>query len=194
MLEVGGGPGELAARMRRELGCDVVMVDVSSRMVELARARGVDAQVGDVQELPFDETGRSTARSPPGCSSTSRTSTAGWRSWRACCGPAAGSSRSRTRRNICASCARSPERRLGPRVHARERRGTPRAPLRRVERRDADGWVTITDEETVQRVPRLAAARRLAIDARGRTSSRCESAGDLDLRRGEGRGDPRRRR
>ena len=31
------------------------MVDVSPRMVELARARGVDARVGDVQELPFDD-------------------------------------------------------------------------------------------------------------------------------------------
>jgi SAM-dependent methyltransferase len=40
VLEVGGGPG---------------MVDSSARMVELARARGVDARVGDVQELPFGD-------------------------------------------------------------------------------------------------------------------------------------------
>jgi SAM-dependent methyltransferase len=53
VLEVGGGPGELAARMRTELGADVAFVDISPRMVELARGRGVDAQVGDVQELPF---------------------------------------------------------------------------------------------------------------------------------------------
>jgi SAM-dependent methyltransferase len=53
VLEVGGGPGELAARIGGELECDVVMVDISARMVELARARGVDAHVGDVQELPF---------------------------------------------------------------------------------------------------------------------------------------------
>jgi SAM-dependent methyltransferase len=53
VLEVGGGPGELAERMQRELGADVTFVDISPRMVELARARGVDARVGDVQALPF---------------------------------------------------------------------------------------------------------------------------------------------
>jgi SAM-dependent methyltransferase len=57
VLEVGGGPGELSERMLRELPCEVVMIDVSPRMVELARSRGVDARVGDVQALPFaDET------------------------------------------------------------------------------------------------------------------------------------------
>lgn len=55
VLEVGGGPGELAARIEAELECEVVMLDISERMVELARARGVDAQVGDVQELPFED-------------------------------------------------------------------------------------------------------------------------------------------
>lgn len=54
VLEVGGGPGELAERLSARPGCEVVMVDVSSRMVELARARGVNARVGDVQELPFE--------------------------------------------------------------------------------------------------------------------------------------------
>ncbi len=53
VLEVGCGPGELAARIRDELGADVVAVDISQRMVELARRRGLDARVGDVQELPF---------------------------------------------------------------------------------------------------------------------------------------------
>ena len=55
VLEVGGGPGELSERVGRELGAEVVMVDTSPRMVELARARGVDARVGDVQELPFGD-------------------------------------------------------------------------------------------------------------------------------------------
>ena len=57
VIEVGGGPGELAARIGSELRCEVVMLDVSPRMVELACERGVDARVGDVQSLPFpDET------------------------------------------------------------------------------------------------------------------------------------------
>lgn len=55
VLEVGGGPGELAARMQNELGAHVRYVDVSPGMVELARSRGVDARVGDVQDLPFDD-------------------------------------------------------------------------------------------------------------------------------------------
>lgn len=53
VLEVGGGEGELAERMQRELGAEVAFVDLSPRMVELAQARGVDAQEGDVQRLPF---------------------------------------------------------------------------------------------------------------------------------------------
>lgn len=54
-LEVGCGPGELAARVQDELGARVVAVDSSERMVELARGREVDARVGDVQDLPFGE-------------------------------------------------------------------------------------------------------------------------------------------
>jgi SAM-dependent methyltransferase len=53
VLEVGCGEGELAQRMTAALEADVVAIDQSERMVELARARGVDARVGDVQELPF---------------------------------------------------------------------------------------------------------------------------------------------
>jgi SAM-dependent methyltransferase len=52
-LEVGCGEGELAARVLHELGCNVVAIDQSERMVELTRARGVDARAGDVQDLPF---------------------------------------------------------------------------------------------------------------------------------------------
>jgi SAM-dependent methyltransferase len=55
VLEVGGGPGELSERMQAELGASVSFLDLSPRMVELARARGVDAQVGDVQDLLFDD-------------------------------------------------------------------------------------------------------------------------------------------
>ena len=53
VLEVGPGPGELSARIMAELGAEVVALDVSERMVELARGRGVDARLGDVQALPF---------------------------------------------------------------------------------------------------------------------------------------------
>jgi SAM-dependent methyltransferase len=53
VLEAGCGPGELAERVRAELGAAVAAIDISPRMVELARARGVDAREGDVQALPF---------------------------------------------------------------------------------------------------------------------------------------------
>jgi SAM-dependent methyltransferase len=52
-LEVGCGPGELAERVARDLGSEVIALDISPRMVELARGRGVDAREGDVEELPF---------------------------------------------------------------------------------------------------------------------------------------------
>jgi SAM-dependent methyltransferase len=55
VLEVGPGPGELSQRIRDELGADVVAVDISARMVELTRARGIEAKVGDVQKLPFED-------------------------------------------------------------------------------------------------------------------------------------------
>jgi ubiquinone/menaquinone biosynthesis C-methylase UbiE len=53
VLEVGCGMGELAARLQTELGVELIAIDLSPRMVELTRARGVDAQIGDVQQLPF---------------------------------------------------------------------------------------------------------------------------------------------
>lgn len=54
-LDVGCGMGELAERVQRELGAEVDAVDISPRMVELARARGLRAEVADVQELPFED-------------------------------------------------------------------------------------------------------------------------------------------
>jgi SAM-dependent methyltransferase len=53
ILEVGCGWGELAEWLARETGAEVVAADLSPRMVELARARGVDARLADVQALPF---------------------------------------------------------------------------------------------------------------------------------------------
>jgi SAM-dependent methyltransferase len=55
VLEVGCGWGWFAERLTRELGVEVVAIDLSPRMVELARDRGVAARVADVQELPFDD-------------------------------------------------------------------------------------------------------------------------------------------
>lgn len=53
VLDVGCGRGELAERIVNVVGCEVAAVDSSPRMVELTRARGIDAQVGDVQSLPL---------------------------------------------------------------------------------------------------------------------------------------------
>jgi SAM-dependent methyltransferase len=55
VLEVGCGWGELAEWIGRETGAEVIAVDLSPRMVELARERGVDARLGDVQDLPFPD-------------------------------------------------------------------------------------------------------------------------------------------
>jgi SAM-dependent methyltransferase len=55
LLEVGCGQGVLAERIARELGVDVVAVDQSQHMVDLTQARGVEALLGDVLELPFGD-------------------------------------------------------------------------------------------------------------------------------------------
>jgi SAM-dependent methyltransferase len=46
--------GELSERASRDLGISVTAVDFSTRMVELARARGLDVKLADAQELPFE--------------------------------------------------------------------------------------------------------------------------------------------
>lgn len=53
VLEVGCGMGNFAERVARETGAEVVATDLSPRMVELAHERGLDAQVADVESLPF---------------------------------------------------------------------------------------------------------------------------------------------
>jgi SAM-dependent methyltransferase len=55
VLEVGCGMGNFAERVARDTSAEVVATDLSPRMVELARERGLDARVADVQELPFDD-------------------------------------------------------------------------------------------------------------------------------------------
>jgi ubiquinone/menaquinone biosynthesis C-methylase UbiE len=54
VIEVGCGRGEFAEALVKA-GIEVVAVDQSARMVELTAARGVDARLGDVQELPFPD-------------------------------------------------------------------------------------------------------------------------------------------
>lgn len=53
VLEVGGGEGELAQRIVTELGPELIGIDQSARMVEIQRSKGIDARVGDVENLPF---------------------------------------------------------------------------------------------------------------------------------------------
>lgn len=55
VLEVGCGMGQFAERVASDVGAEVVATDLSPRMVELTRKRGLCARVADVQELPFDD-------------------------------------------------------------------------------------------------------------------------------------------
>lgn len=54
VLEVGCGTGAFAERMTSDNpGSTVIATDQSERFVELTAARGVDARLADVQDLPF---------------------------------------------------------------------------------------------------------------------------------------------
>lgn len=53
ILDLGCGDGALTERLV-ELGCRVVGVDGSPEQVAAARARGIDARVGDGEQLDFD--------------------------------------------------------------------------------------------------------------------------------------------
>ena len=55
VLEVGGGEGELADRLVGELDVELVGIDQSEAMVAEQRAKGIDARVGDVRALPFED-------------------------------------------------------------------------------------------------------------------------------------------
>jgi ubiquinone/menaquinone biosynthesis C-methylase UbiE len=55
VLEVGPGAGALSERIKRELGAKVTAIDISERMVTLTAERGIEAVVGDVQALPFED-------------------------------------------------------------------------------------------------------------------------------------------
>jgi SAM-dependent methyltransferase len=55
VLDVGCGLGELGERFQNELGAHVCAIDVSPRMVELSKARGLDARLADVEALPYPD-------------------------------------------------------------------------------------------------------------------------------------------
>lgn len=150
VLEVGGGPGELAERIASELSCDVVMVDISARMVELARARGVDAQIGDVQRLPFDDAAFDCAVAAwmlfhvpdldAGVAELARVLRPGGR----LVATTNSIDHLSELREIAGSAAwtRTFTRENGAEIIGRH--------FARVERRDADGWVTIDDRAVVE--------------------------------------------
>lgn len=56
VADVGCGPGHVAYQLA-DLGCDVVGIDVSPRMIELARSRfpGLRFEVGSMLDLPADD-------------------------------------------------------------------------------------------------------------------------------------------
>jgi SAM-dependent methyltransferase len=55
VLDIGCGLGELGEQFQQRLGAHVSAIDVSPRMVELAKLRGLDAQVADAEHLPFND-------------------------------------------------------------------------------------------------------------------------------------------
>jgi SAM-dependent methyltransferase len=150
VLEVGGGPGELAARLTAEVGCDVTMLDISPRMVELAVRRGVDAHVGDVQDLPFDDASFDCALAAwmlfhvpdldRGLAELARVLRPGGR----LVAVTNGEDHMRELRAIAgaAAWARPFTRENGAAILRRH--------FRDVERRDADGWATIEDHDVVR--------------------------------------------
>ncbi len=150
VLEAGCGPGELAERIARELDAEVVAVDISPRMVELARTRGVDARVGDVQDLPFHDGEFDCAVAAwmlfhvpdldRGLSELARVLRRGGR----LVAVTNSERHMRELRELAGSAAwdRPFTRENGAEILARH--------FANVERRDADGWATIEDEAVVR--------------------------------------------
>jgi SAM-dependent methyltransferase len=55
VLEVGCGMGQFAERVSGAMSAAVVATDLSPRMVELTRERGLAARIADVEALPFGD-------------------------------------------------------------------------------------------------------------------------------------------
>ena len=196
VLEVGCGRGELAERMQRELDARVVAVDQSERMVELTAARGVEAIVGDVQDLPFRDgifdcavaawmlyhvpdleprAARAAARARPGRPARRRDE-----------------QRAQPPRALG---ARRRDRRAVGRLQRRERRGALLRHFTIVERRDVRGTVTFPDREAAHRyVSARPDARRSSPTAcrssTARSSAPATSSSSSASRDPPGRADP----
>ncbi len=54
ILDAGCGEGTLAAEIARR-GAEVIGVDMSAEMIEQCQAKGIEAHVGSVTNLPYDE-------------------------------------------------------------------------------------------------------------------------------------------
>ena len=134
VLEVGGGEGELAERIVRELGAELVLVDQSERMVELSRSARSRRAGRPTFSRCRSPTRPSTAPSPPGCSTTPPTSAWRSRSLLASRDPAAGSSPSRTAPAIWPSCASSRRGRLVDRACRSRARTAPSSSQARSQR------------------------------------------------------------
>jgi SAM-dependent methyltransferase len=161
VLEVGCGRGELAARIARELGSRVVALDLSERMVELTREAGVDARVGDVQQLPFEDSSFDCAVAAwmlyhvpdvdRGLAELARVLRPGGRLVAVTNGE----------RNLPELWGRFGER--SRRIHAfsvENAEGQLRRHFQRVERRDANGVVTFADWEAADRYVSASVTRR----------------------------------
>jgi SAM-dependent methyltransferase len=55
VLDAGCGRGNIAERIAAETAATVIGLDQSERMVALTRSRGLEAVVGDVRALPFED-------------------------------------------------------------------------------------------------------------------------------------------
>lgn len=55
ILEVGCGDGRFSAQLRDELGSRVVAMDFSPGMAAQAALRGLDVQIGDIQQMPWPD-------------------------------------------------------------------------------------------------------------------------------------------
>jgi len=54
VLDLGCGSGDHAAYFMEE-GCDVTCVDLSEKMIDICKERGLDAEVMDIENLRFDD-------------------------------------------------------------------------------------------------------------------------------------------